>query len=242
MRGFSKKRLLLVGGTVTTIGAAAALLAGATFGFFSSAGVGSGSSTFTGGRVVVGLGAGTTVTCTTGPMSAGDDQTKSGNAACQYDVQYTGNVRAFLALDVAITGTAGTSIEIPYTQTTAPPPKQGLYDGTITGLQLDIHDGSAVSYVSGVHYNDQAASSQVLTPIAGAASITDLLVTGSPITSATAPTHVTVNFSLPSGAGNGYNGATSTITLRIHAVQADNNPITSGCVAGNVCATGMAWS
>lgn len=242
MRGFSKKRILLVGGAVTTIGAAATLLAGATFGFFSSAGVGSGSSTFTAGRVVVGLGGGTTVTCTTGPMSAGDSQSKSGNAACQYDVQYTGNVPAFLALDVAITGTPGTSIEIPYTQTTAPTAKQGLYDGSITGLQLDIHDGSSVSYVSGIHYNDQAPVSQVLTASGGAASVSDLLVTGAAITSATAPTHVTVNFTLPPGAGNGYNGATSTITLRIHAVQADNNPITSGCVVGNVCSTGMAWS
>ena len=81
MKLFSKKRLLLVGGAVTSVGAAAALLTGATFGFFSSAGVASGSNTFTAGHVVVGLDGSTSVTCAIGPMSPGDTQAKSGNVA-----------------------------------------------------------------------------------------------------------------------------------------------------------------
>ena len=85
MKAFSKKRLLLVGAAVTSIGAATALLAGATFGFFSSAGVASGNNTFTAGTVIVGLDpGGTPVTCAIGPMSAGDSNTSGSNVSCTY--------------------------------------------------------------------------------------------------------------------------------------------------------------
>jgi hypothetical protein len=244
MRGSTKKRLFLVGGAVTTVGAAAALVAGATFGFFSSAGTASGSNTFTAGKVLVGLDpSGTQVACAISPMSPGDDQTKSG-VSCEYDVKYTGNVNAYMAMDLAITGAAGASIAVPYTQTTAPTAKLGLYDGTANGLQLSITDGAAtpVTYFSGTQYRDQATGALTTLPLtSGSASIADLLVNATPITAASAATHVTVHYSLPIGADNSYNLATSTIVLTIHAVQADNNPAT-GCVAGRVCSTGMSWS
>ncbi len=242
MKVFSRKRLLLVGGAVTTVGAAAALLAGATFGFFSSAGVASGGNTFTAGHVVVGLDSGgSQVTCAIGPMSPGDTEAKSGNVVCKYDVQYTGNVNAYLALDLAITGAPGTPIEVPYTQTTAPAAKQGLYDGTATGLQFTIGDGT-VNYMSGTTFKDQTGAATNLTPTLGAASIADLLVTATPVANG-ATKHLTVNYTLPTTAGNGYNLATSTLVLRIHAVQADNNAIPNTCLAaGNVCAAGMNWS
>jgi hypothetical protein len=241
MKVFSRKRLLLVGGAVTTVGAAAALLAGATFGFFSSAGVASGGNTFTAGNVVVGLDpGGVQVTCAIGPMSPGDTQAKTGNAACKYEVQYTGNVNAYLALDLSITGAAGTPI-VPYTQTTAPAANPGLYDGTANGLQFTISDGT-VSYMSGTTYKNQATGAATnLDLITGTASIADLLVTSTPITTG-ATKHLTVNYTLPTSAGNGYNLATSTLVMRIHAVQADNNALPGGCVAGNVCASGMNWS
>jgi hypothetical protein len=243
MKVFSRKRLLLVGGAVTSVGAAAALLAGATFGFFSSAGVASGGNTFTAGHVVVGLDSnGVQVPCAIGPMSPGDTDAKAGNVVCKYEVKYTGDVNAYLAMDLAITGAPGTPIEVPYTQTTAPAAKQGLYDGSATGLQFTISDGT-VNYMSGTTYKDQATGAATnLTASGGTASIADLLVTATPITTG-ATKHITVNYTLPTTAGNGYNLATSTLVMRIHAVQADNNAIPSSCLAaGNVCATGMNWS
>jgi hypothetical protein len=242
MKAFSRKRLLLVGGALISIGAATALVAGATFGFFSSAGVASGSNTFTAGHVVVGLDSGgTQVTCAIGPMSAGDTQAKSGNVSCEYDVKYTGNVKAFMALDLAITGAPGTPIEIPYGSVSAPAAAQGLYDGTANGLQFSITDGASTSYLSGTQYNNQAGTATTLTPTSGSASIADLLVTATPITT-NATTHVTVTYTLPTSAGNAYNLATSSIVLTVHAVQADNNALPVGCAAGHVCSSGMNWS
>jgi hypothetical protein len=242
MRHSSKKRFLLVGAAVTTVGAAAALIAGATFGFFSSAGTATGNNTFTAGKVVVGLDpGGTQVTCAIGPMSPGDTQAKSGNVACKYDIKYTGNVNAFMAMDLSITGAGGTP-QIAHTQTTAPAAAQGLYDGSATGLQFTITDDDAASYMSGVSYTNQAHASATLTPTGGSASIANLLVTAVPITTNETKS-VTVNYTLPTTADNAYNLATSTLVLRIHAVQADNNALPVGCTtAGHVCTTSMNWS
>jgi hypothetical protein len=153
-------------------------------------------------------------------------------------------VNAFLALDVAITGHGSVAAtEIPYTQTTAPTAKQGLFDGTATGLQLDIHDGSA-TYVTGITYTSQANVATTMTPTGGAITVPNLLVNSAAISTG-GTRHLVVNYSLPTTAGNAYNLATSSIVLRIHAVQADNNPLPTSpaCVAGRQCdSPGMTWS
>ncbi|MEA2827133.1 MAG: hypothetical protein QOG43_1572 [Actinomycetota bacterium] len=241
MRHLSKKRFLVVGGAVTTVAAGAALLAGATFGFFSSAGDASGGNTFTAGTVVVGLDGGTQVTCAIDPMSPGDSQASGTNAACTYNIEYTGNVRAYMALDLAITGTPGSPIETPYGSVSPPTAKQGLFDGTATGLQFSIADDDAVNYVSGTTYLGQGVTGAVnLTPTLGAVSVDKLLVNATPITTGETK-QLTVNYSLPTGAGNAYNLATSTIVLTIHAVQADNITLPGSCAAGKRCLTSMTW-
>jgi hypothetical protein len=248
MKKFSRKRAAIAGGAVVTIGAVAALLVGSTFGLFSSAGVTSGSNTFTAGHVVVGLSGSTSVTCTIAPMSPGDNQASSGssgqNVACEYDVQYTGNVNAYMALDLKITGSPGSPIEPPYNGgsiSTAPTAKQGLYDGTATGLQFNIADASSTTYMTGTSYNNINGAPTNLSPTSGAATVLDLLVNTTPVVHNNTRL-VTVDYNLPLSAGNAYNLATSTITLTIHAVQADNNPLPSGCTAvGNQCST-MNWS
>jgi len=242
MRGFNKKRLLIVGGAATTIGAAAVLVAGTTFGFFSSAGTTSGNNQFTAGTVVVGLDpGGTQVTCDIDPMSPGDTQASGSNVACRYDVKYTGNVPAFLAVDLRITGAPGSPIAIPYTQTTAPTAAQGLYDGTANGLQFSITDGSAVNYMSGVSYKLLTGVPTTLTPSGGTATVLHLLMNATPVAE-NATKSLTVNYTLPTTAGNAYNLATSTLTMTVHAVQADNNPLPGGCTAaGNQC-LGLNWS
>ena len=234
-----RKRTVVIGGLVTSIGAAATLLAGATFGFFSSAGVSSGNNQFTAGKVVVGLDpGGTQVTCSVGPMSPGDSQASGTNVACKYVVKYTGNVNAFLALDLSITGAAGTPTT-PYGAST-PSAAQGLFDGTATGLQFNIGDGTN-TYLSGAQYNNQAGTPTTLTPTGGAGSVVDLLMNTTPVT-ANATRTLTVNYNLPTTAGNAYNLATSTVVLTVHAVQADNNPLPVGCAIGAVCSAGMNWS
>jgi hypothetical protein len=244
MRHISKKRFLVVGGAVTTVAAGAALIAGATFGFFSSGGTASGTNTFTAGRVLVGLGAGTQVTCVVGPMSPGDTQATGvgHDGACEYDIVYTGNVNAFLGLDVAITGTAGTPV-VAYPSGT-PSAAQGVYDGSATGLQLDIHDATT-TYMTGVQYNIAAGTATTLTPSGGAASVLGLLMNTTPVVN-TNTRHLTVNYTLPTTANNAYDLATSSFVFTIHAVQADNNALPVACTtAGNQCSTalsGMVWS
>jgi hypothetical protein len=244
MEHSNRKRLALVGGAVTTVAAGAALIAGATFGFFSSAGS-THSDTFTAGNVVVGLdGSGTQVTCLINPMSPGDASTgwttPGSKAECRYDIKYTGNVNAFMAMDISITGAGGTPV-VAYGQTTVPPTAQGLYDSSATGLQINITDDASVSYMSGVSYTNESHSLSTLTASGGTAGITKLLVTGTPITTNQTKS-VRVNYFLPTGAGNAYDLAASTVVLRIHAVQADNNALPVGCAAGELCTTGMTWS
>lgn len=243
MEHHSKKRFFLVGGAVTTVAAGAALIAGATFGFFSSGGTASGSNTFTAGKVLVGLDpGGTQVACTITPMSPGDSQAKSGFGACEYDVKYTGNVNAFLAMDIAITGTAGAPV-VAYPSGT-PTAAQGLYDGSATGLQMDIHDATT-TYMTGVQYRIADGTLTTLTPASGAANVVDLVMNVLPITT-NATRHVTVNYNLPNTANNAYDLAASTFVLTIHAVQADNNALPVLCTTnGRQCDTAtdtMIWS
>jgi hypothetical protein len=83
-----------------------------------------------------------------------------------------------------------------------------------------------------------------MTPTSGAITVPNLLVNSAAVGNG-ATRHLVVNYSLPTTAGNAYNLATSSIVLRIHAVQADNNPLPTSpaCVAGRQCdSPGMTWS
>jgi hypothetical protein len=244
MEHSNRKRLALVGGAVTTVAAGAALIAGATFGFFSSSGTAGGNNTFTAGTVFVDKDSTSQITCIVGPMSPGDTQSSGAgqDGACEYDIVYTGNVNAFLGLDVVVTGTDGTPV-VAYGQTTVPSAAHGLYDGTANGLQLTISDGTN-TYVSGTSYNTQVL---IPTPTtlsidgAGEAAVSKLLMNTVAVTNA-ATKHLTVNYTLPTGAGNAYNAAYSTVQLTVHAVQFDNVTLPGTCSVGHVCSTGMTWS
>ncbi|MEA2685777.1 MAG: hypothetical protein QOE93_972 [Actinomycetota bacterium] len=243
MKHFNRKRLALVGGAVTTVGAGAALLAGATFGFFSSAGTAGGTNTFTAGTVFVDKDTTTQVTCNAGPMSPGDTQSSGVGqlGACEYDIVYTGDVDAYLGLDVVITGTDGTPV-VPY-GSTIPSAAHGLYDGTSTGLQVTISDGTN-TYVSGTTYNTQVL---IATPAtlsidgSGEAAVSKLLMNTAAV-NVDDTRHLTVSYTLPTGAGNAYNDAASTIQLRVHAVQYDHVTLPGTCSVGHVCSAGMTWN
>lgn len=187
----------------------------------------SGANSFTAGTVSVGDGTPVSVTCSQSGMVPGESSSgaTSGTKAdspCTLNVKYTGNASAYLAVDVAI-GNGTTK----------------LYDGTATGLQYFLKDGSSTSYVSGTSYTQEGGTSAAL-PAAGAS---NLLVSRTP-----ASTNTAVNFTLddafPAAAGNAFQGGSSTVTLTFHAVQSGSNPLPAGCVAGQQCnASGsFAWS
>jgi hypothetical protein len=216
----------------------ASFVSGATLGVFSSSGTVSGNNTFTAG--VVSFGSPAIATCTINPMAPGDASTgwsPAGSAAtCTYQVTYSGNINAFLGLDLAITSVAGSPLT-PYTGS-APSAAAGLFDGTANGLQVLVTDSSATTFLNNTTYVNQAGSSVALS---ATSSVTGLLISRTPMTNGGTDT-VTVNYKLPTSASNAYNLASSTIVLQIHAVQADNNTIPVGCAAGKVCTSGFNWS
>jgi hypothetical protein len=232
------KQVARIAAILASIAAGSTFFAGVTLGLFSSAGHSSGSNTFTAG--VVSFGSPVSATCAINPMSPGDASTgwspPGSYATCTYKVTYSGNVPAFLGLDVTITGVAGTPVA-PYTGTT-PSAAPGLFDGTTNGLQLLVTDTSATNFLNNTTYQNQSGSPVTLS---SSSSATDLLISRTPITNAGTDT-VTVNYKLPTAASNAYNSASSTIVLVIHAVQSDHNALPVGCAAGNVCSTSFNWS
>ncbi|MEA2902423.1 MAG: hypothetical protein QOH36_2310 [Actinomycetota bacterium] len=238
MRGKRGRRAARVAALLTSLGAAASFVYGATLGIFGSAGTASGNNTFTGG--IVSFGSPAITTCTIIPMAPGDASTgwsPAGTAAtCTYQVTYSGNVNAFLGLDLAITSVAGSPVA-PYGGAT-PSSAAGLFDGTANGLQVLVTDTAATTFLNNTTYKNQAGSAVALS---ATSSVTGLLISPTPMTNGGTDT-VTVNYKLPTSASNAYNLASSTIVLQIHAVQADNNTLPIGCAAGKVCTSGFNWS
>jgi hypothetical protein len=210
-----KKRLALGAGAVATVGAVATLVAGVTFGFFSSSQTAA-PSTFTAGTVT--LLNPVSAACNVSPMVPGDSstgynpapagQTDTPTAACTFDVDYVGTAPAYVAVDLS---TSSTSL--------AP-----LYDGTSNGLQFQIKDNAGGSYTTTGVLNGG----------------TNLFVAKDP--AGTTHHTITVNYALPTTAGNSYQGLNTTLHMTVHAVQAGNNGNTTGCAAGAVCTGISTWS
>ena len=227
-----KKRLAIIVGSVATVGAAATLAGGVTFGLFSATGAG-GANTFTGGTVSIGTGTPGSVTCSLtgivpGDSSAGAPVGSKADTACTYSMKYTGTATAWLAVDVAVSN--GTPV---------------LYDGTATGLQLYLKDGTPTTYLTstaptaGTTFTAQGGTATSL-PTGTTA---NLLVSTTPATTGTAVSF-TLNYAVPIATGNAYQGGSATVTLTFHAVQAGNNPLPGACVAGQQCnaTTTFLWS
>jgi len=238
MRTQRVRRAARVAAVLTSLGAAVSFVSGATLGVFSNAGTASGSNTFTAG--VVSFGSPAITTCTLNPMSPGDASTgwspAGSSATCTYQVTYSGNIPAFLGLDLAITSVAGSPVA-PYGGAT-PSPAAGLFDGTANGLQVLVTNTATTNFMNNTTYLDQAGTPTGLT---ATSFVTGLLISTTPMSNGGTDT-VTVNYKLPTSASNAYNLASSTIVLQIHAVQADNNALPVGCAAGKVCTSGFNWS
>jgi hypothetical protein len=227
-----KKRLAIIVGSVATVGAAATLAGGVTFGLFSASGAG-GANTFTGGTVTVGTGTPVSVNCVITNMVPGDSSSgaaigSKAATACTYNMKYTGSATAWMAVDVAVSN--GTT---------------PLYDGTATGLQLYLKDGTPSTYLTstaptaGTTFAAQGGAATSL-PTGTTA---NLLVSTTPAAPNTSVSF-TLNYAVPIATGNAYQGGSATVTLTFHAVQAGNNPLPGACVAGQQCnpTTTFLWS
>jgi hypothetical protein len=203
---------------------------GAGFGLFSSSAA-SQANTFHSATVTLSESA--VQTCTIGPMAAGESSTgwspAGSDAECSFTVTYNGSVPVYLGLDVSIASThAGSDPNGVLTGAT------GLYDSTVTGLQVKIADSNGVVYMSGTTLGGSPTS-------AASPSASNLLESVTPATNGTQVTYK-LDYQLPSSTTNAYMHAASSITLVAHAVQAANNGSTTGCTAGQVCGGIHGWS
>ena len=248
----SVKRLALVGSLLTVIGAATTLVAGVTFGLFSATVAQSGGpNTFTAGKVTLSQSASTV--CSVSPMSPGDGTSLGGGTSnnasevqCIFPVTYTGNVPAYLALDLSI---ASTAAGVPPAGDSSSP-AAGLYDSSATGLQLLVRDaGGAKTLIAAANGTSAGTRYSVSTGFDTATTGANPAVSNLLLYDATAgskvfqPNHtdtIMIDYVLPATASNSYQQAASSITLTVHAVQANNNANT--CTAGYQCPSGSGFS
>jgi hypothetical protein len=260
MSARTKRRLARTLGVVGSVGALTTLIAGLTLARLSSS-QSSGANTFTTGTVTLTKNA--TTTCNVGPMSPGDStagwttKNSTGNNAtdtnaantsndnatlvtCSLTYTYAGTSAAYLALDISLAGsTAGEpTAQTAYGGSTATP-ANGLFDGTTNGLQLLVQDtsGAPTLFVNGTSYTPQGGGSTSLTANAGTSGgVTNLLMNTAPVTSVSNKL-IKVDYFLPNtSSSDNYEGAATTITLTVHAVQAGNNSLPPGCtVVGQTC-------
>lgn len=207
---------------LTALAAGAAMVIGATMALFSATRTSS-DNTFTSGTVTVGLGS-ESVTCEIpqimpGDSSAGYSIGSKDLSTCVYDVVYTGNAPAWLAVDVKVDG--GTP---------------SLYTAASDGFQLQLKTAAGLSLVSGTSYTkiDGTTSSLV-----NGAATTNLLLATSPASQNQA-VKFNLDYMLPTAAPNTLQGGTVSVTLTFHAVQSDNQPVGS-CTAGRQC-NSITWS
>ncbi len=199
-----KKRLAIGAGALTTVAAAATLVAGVTFGLFSAS-AGPQSATFTAGTVQIGAPAVTSCTIPS-TIVPGDSGT------CTFTVTTAGTEDANVAIDVAVSGSGAATVPQAYGYHERNAPAAGLYDDLSTsyGLQVGLTDTTPTTYdLSGL----TLANSSVSDLMSGAA-----VSPGTPFT-------YTLSWKLPidGGIDNNYQGATSTFTLTVHSVQSANN-------------------
>jgi hypothetical protein len=208
--------------------ALATLAAGLTYGRLSASEHG-GTNSFTAGTVSVGLGTPASVTCTTtgllpGVSSAGAPIGTNADTTCTYNVKYTGNVSAWLGVDLAVSNGS-----------------TALYSsGSSTGLQFYLKDGSSTTYVTSnasntagtgdTTYKQEGGTSAAL-PAGG---VSDLLVSTTAAAGGTA-VDLSLDYALPQDSASSFQGGSVTVVLTFHAVQSGDNALPANCSAGQQC-------
>ena len=214
------KRGLIMRGTtgLVALGAGTAAVLGLSAALFTATQT-SDTNTFTAGTVSVGLGA-ESVTCEIAQIMPGDSSSgypdgSNDLGTCVYDVLYTGDAPAWLAVDVTVTGGS-----------------PALYNAGADGLQLLLTANDTLTMIDDTSYEDPTGTP---TAIASGNAVENLLVSTIPAEQGDAVVF-DLDYLLPTIAPNALQGGTATVTLTFHAVQSDNQPIGS-CVAGRQCPT-----
>jgi len=194
-------------GFVGSIAAMSFLVAGITYGRFSSTGF-SATNSFSSGTVSVGS-ASVTQACAVPGVLPGT----SSSTGCTFHITYNGNVNAYLAADILVVGGDATH--------------SALWDGTINGLQLTVSDGShgytvPTSTLSCASVGAQFGASATNGKACG--EIDNDTLTTAEVGNGTAYI-LTLNWSLPTASTNSNQGGNAQVFVSFHAVQSDNNAL-----------------
>jgi hypothetical protein len=223
--GRSRQHVLKLAAALAMVGSLAALVSGATFGLYSSE-PSPATDAFTAGTIT--LTNNVTGACRTTSMAPGDSP-----AACMLGLTYSGSLSAYLAVDILIETQAGTGGTDLYN-----PPSSN------NGLTVSITDNQGTPVTYTVPTTATTCPSGAPTGSTCYELDNELLGT-SPYTSGATDT-ISTSVTLPSAAGNGYQGGSAQIILTAHAVQAKNNTMhcTTTPTAGQSCtaSSGFAWS
>ena len=212
--GSVARRVML---SLMTVGAVASLVVSTSFALFKGEAAAQ-DATFAAGTVD--LAAPSSTAISVGPLAPGDAGT-----AGTYRIQYTGNLSAWVGLDVGLVSTAARA-GAPGSGTGT----QALVNDGPNSLQLTIRDSASAAYTLGTIACVPGTSGASPTKTSCRSSAPDQVVGGQPVGSGWSDTF-TVTYSFPLGAGNDYQGSTASLTLTAHAVQAANNPGTPGASA-----------
>jgi hypothetical protein len=203
---------------------------GDTFGLFS-AGPGGGTNSFTAGSLTLNEDVSGVCAAGTGNVAPGD------SGSCTMTTTYAGTVAAYVALDIIVQTKAGVGGTALYTPSDA---TQSLAftvaDNQGAPVSYSIPTSTTTCAASGAH---QAAVGSVCYEL------DNLLVRTTPLSTGTTMIFTT-SWSLPTAAGNLYQGGTAKIILVSHAVQSSHNTLacTTTPTVGQACSpgTGFTWT
>ena len=183
-------------------------------------------------------------------LSQGNNSTGSpGECTVPYDLSGSSDY-AWLAVDVTYYQSVANSVPTAYTQTTAGTPTD-LIDGHDGGLQLQVMDSNdnAPLVWNNSSLQDTSGNPPATLPPAGTllspVGVKDILLNRLGEATKSQTGTVKLDWSLPAGVGNAYQGSSVTFTVTVHAVQIDNNPTagnTAAEAAPGYCNQGVACS
>jgi hypothetical protein len=224
MKDKRKPRVLMVAAGLVAVGSLVTLATGVTFGLFSST-PSPETNQFTAGTVT--LASNASGACSVTSMAPGDSP-----SPCTFQATYSGSLGAYVAVNVLLetqAGSGGTPLYNP---------------GGSNGLTVSIADNQS----SPVTYTVPTTATTCPSGAPSGSTCYELdneLVGTSAVANGFSVTFTTTA-SLPSAAGNGYQGGSAQVVLTAHAVQSNNNALacSSTPTAGQSCTPSgsFAWS
>lgn len=152
-------------------------------------------------------------------------------STCTFNATYSGNVSAYLGLDVTVESQAGSG-------------GTSLFNPSDGNNDVQITISSTTPAVSAYTVPTTAGSCPGGAPSGSTCyTETDDWISATPFTSSSSPVHFSITAELPTTSTNGYQSGTAEVLMTVHATQAGHQPSVSGCSPGGPCTpSGFNWS